>query len=145
MKNNWRTALDQQRKLKARGAELLWDRVKLLVQCYDDEDFRAWVFDQGSNELDYLDEELSDVAASFLTLAAVLKQYPNKEDWVRHNIRELIALVLDAERDKRKAEADPRISWKERALAAEREIERLKAEVAGLKKSLEIVAGARCG
>lgn len=144
-KATWAVALEQQRKLRKKGSEMLFDRVKLLVKCYEDQEFRNWVASQETNEYDFLDEELSDTAASFLTLKAVMDEHPKREDWVRHNIRDLIALVLEAEREKKKRDGDHRISWKERALAAEKECERLRAELESTKKSLEIVASAKCG
>jgi hypothetical protein len=144
-KSKWELKMHEARELRKQGAGLLFDRVALLVDCYDDEDFRQWHADQGTNELDFLDEELSDTAVNFMTFRAVLAAYPNREDWVRHNVRELIALTVAAENESRKRDNESaRQSWKERALAAERECERLRAELANMRESLEIVASAKC-
>jgi squalene cyclase len=144
-KTKWEVKLHEAREMRKRGAELLFDRVVLLVECYEDEQFRAWCSETETNDVDYLDEELSDTAAAFMTLKAVLHQYPTRDEWVKHNIRVLIAQVLQeqAEATKRDGE-EKRISWKERALAAEKECERLRAELANMKESLGIVAGAKC-
>jgi hypothetical protein len=123
----WRIKINEARELRKKGSELLYDRVALLAACYDDADFRQWHVDEGTNELDYLDEELSDVAATFLTMKAVLDANPNKEDWIRHNVRDLIALVLDSQKVPRERQVP---SWKEKCLAAEKECERLRAELA---------------
>lgn len=141
----WEMKVHEQRAIRVHCAELLYDRVKLLCECYDDSEFRRYHEDMGTNELDFLDDELSDTAASFLTLKAVMIAHSEKEEWNKHNIRDLIALVLKAEEDRKQREGEEkRVSWKERALAAERECERLRAELANMKESLGIVAGAKC-
>lgn len=144
-KSKWELKLHEARELKKKGAELLFDRVALLVTIYDDESFREWCSANETNELDYLDTELSDTAASFMTLKAVLHAHPTRDEWVKHNIRDLIAQVLADQAEKTKREREnPHPTWKERALAAEAECVRLRAEVANMKESLGIVASARC-
>lgn len=134
----WEVKLRDARTLKDSGAAILFDRVVLLVECYEDDGFRAWCEETGVAELDFLDRELEDTAASFLTLRAVLENYPNKDSWQKHNIRDLIAEVLEAEKKSRKQESSDRISWKERCLAAEKECERLRGELTVMQKTLEI-------
>lgn len=140
---SWRLALDKQRKLRKRGAEVLWERVKLMVQCYEDEEFRSWVFGQGTNPEKFMDEELKDTGWEFSTLSSVFRECPEKEDWLANDFRVLIAQAKAKQRKEREVETD-KIKWKARALAAEKECERLRAELDSLKKSLEIVAGAKC-
>lgn len=141
----WELKMHEARELRRQGASILFDRVTLLVECYDDDEFRAWHTEAGTNELDFLDEELSDTATGFLAWKSVLAAYPNREDWVRHNVRELLALTMAAQAEATKRDGDEkRVSWKERALAAEAECERLRAELASTKESLGIVASARC-
>ena len=144
-KSKWEVKLHEAREMRKRGSELLFDRVSLLVACYDDEAFRAWCAENETDELDYLDTELNDTAANFMTLKAVLHQYPVREEWVKHNIRDLIAQVIAEQAEKTKREREnPKPTWKERALLAEAECERLRAEVASMKESLGIVASSRC-
>lgn len=142
-KKKWELKLHQARELRKQGSEILFDRITLLVACYDDEGFRKWCADSETDELNYLDEEVSDVAATFLTLKAVLAEFPTKEEWLKHNIRVMIATVIANQKDAREETMD-RPKWKERALAAEAECERLRSEIAQLKESLQIVAGAKC-
>ena len=142
-KHKWELQLHEAREMKKKGAELLFDRVSLLVGVYDDEAFRAWCASSETNELDYLDTELNDTAANFMTLKGVLHHYPIRDEWVKHNIRDLIAQVLAEQAESTKRERDnPKPTWKERALAAEKEIERLRTKVEQLEESLGIVAGA---
>jgi hypothetical protein len=144
-KSKWEVKMHEARELRKQGAGLLFDRVSLLVACYEDDEFRSWHADNGTNELDFLDEELSDTAVGFMTFRSVLAAYPSRDDWLRHNVRELIALTIEAENEGKKRERDQaRPSWKERALAAEAECERLRAEIANMKESLGIVAAAKC-
>jgi hypothetical protein len=136
----WELRMNEARELRRRGSELLFDRVSLLVSCYEDEDFRAWHADNGTNELDFLDFELSDTAASFLTLKAVLDANPERELWAKHNIRDLIADVIELDKKPRERSVP---SWKEKCLAAEKECERLRAENANLKETLVLCVGAK--
>ncbi len=137
--------MNEARELRKRGSDLLFDRMSLLCECYSDSDFRSWHAANNTNELDFLDDELSDTAATFLTLKAVFESHPTKEEWSKHNIRDLIAMVIESEAESKKRENDTkRPSWKERALAAERECETLRAEIESIKQSLGIVASARC-
>lgn len=127
--------MEEQRKLRQRGLEMLHERVTILVRCYDDSDFRDWCATQDMDVYDFLDSELSDTAATFLTMKAVLDEYPRKEDWVKHNIRDLIAMAIESQR-KTDAKSSERISWKERALAAEKECEKLRFEIEILHKHM---------
>lgn len=136
----WEVKMHEARELRKKGSELLFDRVSLLADCYEDEDFRSWHEANGTNELDFLDEELSDTAASFLTLLAVLKTYPDRESWVKHNIRDLIAEVIEMDKKPRERTVP---SWKEKCLAAEKECERLRVENASLKETLTLCVGAK--
>lgn len=138
---NWQSRLKKARKLRKQGSEVLYERINLLCQCYEEEGFREWCETQGVNDIDYLDEELNDTAATFLTLKAVLAEHPRREDWVQNNIRDLIAKAIEAEKSRMKANEIHRVSWKQRAIEAERECERLRAELRGLKESLASFAG----
>lgn len=141
-RSKWEMNLRQARDLRKKGAELLFDRVSLLIACYNDQDFRAWCADQGSNECDYLDDELNDTAFDFLTLKAVVVEYPHREQWVKHNIRDLVAEVLtNQRRDDKADDATKRMSWKERALAAERRVEQLERELAALREAMTLMRG----
>lgn len=125
--STWETALDRQRMLKRQGIALLHERIHLLMTVYEDTEFRKWCEENEVIDLDYLDAELADVAVSFMTLRAVAIQHPKVDDWQGGNIRQMIADVLELEKAGRsKANV---ISWKERALAAEKEIERLQFEL----------------
>ena len=138
----WEAKMNAARLLRKQGAGLLFDRVSLLVECYNDPAFRAWCVENDTPELDYLDAEVSDTACEFLTLLAVLKEYPERAAWEKHNIRDMIATVLDAQRRDREKEEAHRQSWKERCLAAEKENERLRGELNTLSARVSELQGA---
>lgn len=135
----WELKMHEARELRKQGSELLFDRVNLLTECYEDADFRAWHESNQTNDLDFLDGELSDTAATFLTLHAVLMKYPDRESWIKHNIRDLIAEVIELDKKPRERNVP---SWKEKCIAAEKECERLRVENASLKETLSLCVGA---
>lgn len=132
----WELKMGRQRELRKKGAELLFERVQLLVQCYDDPEFRSFCEQNSIVDLDYMDNELEDTAANFLTLRAVYEAYPTALEWKKHNIRDLIAEVLAS--TKKTREPGQKQSWKERALAAEKMCEQLRAEIRILEKTIEL-------
>lgn len=134
---NWKMKLKEQRDLRKQGAEHLHRRVTLLVDIYADQDFLAAVEDEGADPLDRLDAEVEDVAVSFLTLKAVLEAHPNVADWKRFGVRTLIGEVLAAARKKERTREVP--SWKERAVAAEKELERLQEENERLRAEVNML------
>ncbi len=141
----WEVAVSKQRELRSRGTEVLYDRVKLLKEVNDSAEFHEWCEENGVVALEYLRRELEDVAIDFLTLVAVLEQFPNVADWVDKGVRVLVAEVLEAQRKPRGE--NERQSWKARALAAEAEVARLHQEVekrdatiAELRRTMTVVA-----
>lgn len=129
----WELKMNKQRELKRQGAALLFQRVKLLVECYESAEFLQWCEDNSVVDLDYLDNELADAAASFLTLKAVYSAYGKESDWTGRNVRELIAEVLEKQK---RTKVSERVSWKERCLEAEKECERLRAELTKVQSLL---------
>lgn len=135
----WEVKMNQQRKLKAKGAEVLFERVSICVACFEDPEFVDWCVENGTDSLEFLDEELSDTAVNFSTLAKVLETFPTKEEWVKHNIRTMIAMVLEDQKSKKDGEPNQRVAWKERCLAAEAELEKLRLELKAIREKLESV------
>lgn len=134
-KVKWEVKLNEVRELRRKGVSLLHKRVSLLVECFEDTEFHSWCEQNHVNEYDYLDAELSDVNASFVTMQAVLRAVPNCSDWQSRGVQALIAEAISKEA-KPKGSSE-KISWKERALKAERECEQLRAELSAMKKALE--------
>lgn len=151
----WEMKLASNRNLRKQSSSLLYDRVKLLVDVYNDMEFRRWCSDNHADELDYMDSEIDDTGIGFLTWMAVLEAHPNQEEWLRQNVRVLAAEAMDADREKKKAAIledgrKERVEWKARAMTAEAECERLRGEVKALtdrvdelKKIIDSLSGSR--
>lgn len=90
-KAKWLLRINQARELRKQGAAILFQRVSLLNECYENEDFRAWCAANNHVDLGFLDAELEDVACDFLTLKAVLANYPAETDWKKNNLRNMMA------------------------------------------------------
>jgi len=147
----WELKMHQARQLRREGAGILYDRVSLLVACYEDKEFQAWHEANGTSDLQFLDDELTDTGLTFWTLKETLAMFPSREDWVKHNTSLLVALAMKAEADRRKREREkssqlkPKTAnislkeWRARALAAEAECERLRAELASMREAMGVV------
>lgn len=123
----WEVKMEKQRDLKKRGIEALHERVKLLVECFDDLEFLSWCEESSTNELDYLDKECEDVGYDFLTLRDVFNDYPEVEDWRSRGLRSLLADII--RKDKKEGPAKKRTNWKAKAEELEKECSRLKGEL----------------
>lgn len=140
--------MEEQRNLREKGSQMLHKRVKLLIEIEHDPEFIARCVDEKVNHLDELDAEVAEINASYLTLKAVMDHYPKEADWVKR-LSSLIAEIKESQKRKRGVDPD-RISWKERCLAAEKECERLRADlnvayarIAQLEDTLALMATGR--
>lgn len=124
---SWRVKMTEQRTLKKQGAALLYKRVKLLAAIADDAEFISECTANGDNWEDVLDNEVGDTATNFFVLRAVFVEYPNEADWQKHGVEHLIASV-SAKQAKDKGERNTP-TWKEKAKAAQLEIERLQRQL----------------
>ena len=137
--DSWRMKLHDARQLKKQGTQVLFDRVKLLCECYADAEYRRWCEDQGEAVEDQLDAEVSDFCQSFLTVKAVYDANGDVDAWQRHGFAYLAHEVAESQRK----ESRPGISYKQLYQQALKEIERLRAEIETFKETLAIVSVAR--
>lgn len=121
--------------VRSRSAETFYDRVALLVQCYHDDEFRQWCSIEGLDDMEILDKEISGVSATtFFTAKAVYERFPDREVWANDGFRVLIAKLMQEQKKQDSGNLrTSRINWKSRAMSAESEIRRLKAEIESLK------------
>jgi len=120
--------------LRKQGASVLHQRIGLLMEIHDDEEFQGWCRDSDIVALDYLDSHLEDVGFNFLTLKAVHEEYPDCKSWQKHNVRELCALVIASQR--KKGDKPDRKNWRKIAEALERENAILNARIGEMEKFL---------
>jgi cell division protein FtsB len=106
---NYKTLLVSARKLKGKTQILLFQRVAILCQVFDDQQFRA---DCGAAD-DFaagaaLDSELDDTGFEFLQLRAVIQRFPAAEDWSKSTLATMYAAVLAQSAEARHADEPPR-------------------------------------
>lgn len=143
-KANWRMQLNESRELKKQGVKLLHARMVIYCRLYESEEFRAWCQDEDTDAATQLNDELSDTAFEFHTLARVLREYPDEKTWCTRDLRKIVASLVVKDEEA----AGPKrttISWKDRAMELERELarvreenERLRARIADLEQILGI-------
>lgn len=103
---------DEVCQINAEAMGKLWERAKSLIEVFNDADFRlsAGYF----NDVDMyqkLDDELSDFpGVMFYQLQFVMRRYPDKQQWERSDLTEMLAQamlesqqVAERERAERKA------------------------------------------
>lgn len=91
--------MNKQRDLKREGASLLFDRMLLLIDCYNDEEFKEWCKANGEGRVDYLNRELSDTGQAFLHLKTLMEHFPNREDWLTKSFRVMTAAVIQKQQE----------------------------------------------
>jgi chromosome segregation ATPase len=101
---SWSQKIAQARQLRGDGQRLVYDRVALLCQVFDDQEFRAanaLLDDTTAAEL--LDVEVADTCADFLELRAIFQRFPKRDQWAGKALNVLRAEMIQAERDERAA------------------------------------------
>lgn len=126
IEQKWEMKMNEAKKLRKKGAELLFKRVSLLIECYLDAEFLAWCEENRTNEIDFLDNELEDTACDFLTLKAVMEAFPTVESWRKHNLRDMIADCLVATKKEKRPATRPTL--REIIADLKAECERLRGE-----------------
>jgi len=87
------------RHLRRQGGVILFDRVRLLCEVFDDRDFRA---DQGNLDdlraAQVLDAEVDDTGFDFLQLREIYQANTDPDTWGTTNLADLYEAVLEARR-----------------------------------------------
>jgi len=83
--------------LRAQGGKSAYQRAKLLVQVYQDRDFRA----EAGNVDDFraaevLDEYVEDLALQFLELKSMIEHFPKESQWDEGKLRSMYKEVMEA-------------------------------------------------
>lgn len=125
---SWRLKMKEQRDLRSRGSELLYERVKLLMDVEADPDFTAYCDEQGVEPLDELDNEVAEIAASFATLKEVMRVYPKKSSWTKR-LSAMILEIKESQKAARSGKEVERVNWRELAIERQKEIEHLRRDL----------------
>lgn len=81
--------------MKATGIERLHERVIVLVEVFDDSEFRADIGGDDFAIAAVLDKYVDDCALGFLQLRSVLQVFPAAEEWKATNLRALHASAIE--------------------------------------------------
>lgn len=113
---SWSQRIADHRKLKTKGAEMLWDRIKILCEVYKDDEFLEHCRSIEANPEDVLDEEVDDTCATFLSLKAALDTFPDKHKWSRDGVSKVLAEAEELRRKKDRSEegGERRPTWKDK-------------------------------
>lgn len=103
----WEMKLKKVDDLIARSNASLFDRVKLLVDVYNDPEFMA----HHKGDIDaaeyMLDSKLGDYAMSFMQARCLFNRFPQRAHWIGNPIRKMLAEAMDADRSERKEREVP--------------------------------------
>jgi len=144
------TKLSRVETLRREGPANLWERVSLLVEIADDPDYHAkllqahpeWDVMPLDSIVDVFDcKYLDDYAClgfGFVQLKHILERFPDRTDWQHKTLVEMQQEAASPEADS-DGPSKERICWKQRALDAEKEVERLRVENAELRKLVSAV------
>lgn len=102
----WEIKMNKQRELKKEGAGLLFDRMQLLIECYNDERFKEWCRDNNDTRVEYLNRELSDIGQEFLHLKTLVDHFPKRDQWTAKSVREMTAAVMVAQQEERRKQRE---------------------------------------
>ena len=102
----WEIKMNKQREMKRDGAGLLFDRMQLLIECYNDPEFKTWCQQNNDSRVDFLNRELEDVGQEFLHMKTLTDRFPNREDWVGTSVRKMTAQVIAEQQDERRKQRE---------------------------------------
>lgn len=137
----WRQLMADVKALREAGQASLYDRVKKLIEIYEDQEFRDDCARTGQNPEDRVNAELSDTGQKFDRLCAMIRRFPNKDDWKKGDIEKLAARAALMDQEERRGPRLPETpkpaktkTPKQEAAAAKRDAERSAKETALAKQ-----------
>lgn len=137
----WSQKLATQREMRSKGAALIYDRMKILLEVFKDEEFLNHCMERERNAADLLDEEVADTCTDFLSLKCVIEYFPDKAIWQKERLDQLVAKSLEMRRKKDNKETHHAVpSWKERYTELKKKFDSLEHEHAILRVRFEEVS-----
>jgi hypothetical protein len=130
----WKQKLVKVKQMNRDGKASLYDQAVLMREIWEDPGFRE---DAGDDitALDRLDAMLDGIQFSFNQLLAILSKYPDQQQWVDGNLREMHANVVVPRKQYRKAETTKTVPLERYNKLYQKHAE-LKEENKNLKKEL---------
>lgn len=122
---SWTQKLAAQRDLRSKGAAMIWERMKILMEVYKDDEFLGHCEENERNAIDLLDDEVADTCTDFLSLKATIECFPDQAQWQRERLDQLVAKAIEMRRKKDARDREPVPSWKERYLELKKKFDAL--------------------
>tara|TARA_R100001086_G_scaffold245991_1_gene177644 strand:- start:158 stop:601 length:444 start_codon:yes stop_codon:yes gene_type:complete len=132
---NWKMKLKQAREMRVSASEALFERVKLLVEIFESDDYQQYCRDEQLDEMAELDGAVDDFSGSFATVMAVYKMNPDQDAWRKHGYRYLLAEYRQELADNRPKKE--RINWRHRYEEAQNTIIMLQGQVKSLREQVK--------
>ena len=111
-KQTWQELWTRGREIKTKGMAYLFERAEIYSKLCNDASFRAHQR-QRANESgvaitveQVLDDECEDINCRFTTLMNVLKRFPNKDDWGKMKLRDMIGQLFIEQKDREKKDRE---------------------------------------
>lgn len=136
----WSQKLATQRELRSKGAAMIYDRMKILLEVYKDDEFLNHCVELERNAADVLDDEVADTCADFLSLKCAMDYFPEKSQWQKERLDQLVAKSLEMRRKKDKDTHHAVPSWKERYTELKKKFDALEHDHSILKVRFEEVS-----
>jgi hypothetical protein len=134
----YKKLLEQAAQLRGQGGVGAFKRTKLLVEVFDDRDFRL---DNGNID-DFkcaaiLDTYVEDLALQFFDLRAMLEVFPKRSDWEQGKLRTMHQTVQDRRPRPERAVKPRKCATVAEVAALKDENKRLKAQLAAAQKRIK--------
>lgn len=105
----WSQKLAAARVLRGKGAALLYDRLVLLREVFNDAAYRADCATRKINPEDELTDEVADTCAGFVVLMQTLEKFPDRQVWQRKSLAKLVAAVVDEQQEQQRQRRSERL------------------------------------
>ena len=103
--SSWRTKLKKTRTLKHKGLALIYERVKLYRDIFNDEAFHDACATEGSDPTEKLSLEVADLpCADIGVYFSLLDEFPDKSHWQDTTLERMIATIQEQARQQREAQ-----------------------------------------
>jgi len=137
----WTMKMAEVDELISHDAGSLYDRVKLLIEIYEDSEFRAHCKARQEDPHTILDDKVGDTVSDFVTLTEVMERFPAKKQWEGNRLQKMIAEIRETDRLRRAEIAGKsngqRTSWKEEYEALKKRYEALEIENLQLRTEVQ--------
>jgi hypothetical protein len=91
----WQPLLEKALALKGQSGKLLYQRVTLLKQVYENQAFLMKMRQEGKNPVDEINPVVDDMPWGFDVLLVLLAKFPREKDWGVVSLREMYRVAVE--------------------------------------------------